>query len=385
MIERRAETSMPGAKRTGALASLALVLAIALIASPPAGAGAETRYRVTGAGLGHGVGLSQWGAYGFAKHGRAYRDIATHYFKGSKIGKVKARRAIRVLLDTTSGSVSFSHSDRACGRNLKPSSTYRAALGGSGVRLESSSGRRLAGCGKTLDAKGVADPIRIGGQGSYRGDLLATAAGGTLYIVNEVGVDDYVQGVVPNEMPSSWPLAALQAQAVAARSYALATNAGSGVFDQYDDTRSQVYGGLSTEAAKTNRAVRRSHRQVLTYNGKVIPGFYSSSSGGRTENVEFAFPGATPEPYLKSVQDPFDDASPDHRWRLTLSRSEMQSKLGDLVKGRFRGIKVTKRGVSPRIVKAKVLGSGGATTVTGSDLQGRLGLRSTWAKFKRLR
>jgi stage II sporulation protein D len=382
MIQRLAETRRRGAGRAGALASLVALIAVLTAAAP---AGAETRYRITGAGLGHGVGLSQWGALGYAQHGRSYRDIATHYFKGSKVDKVRARRAIRVLLDTSSGSVSFSHSDRACGRDLKPSSTYRAALGGSGVRLENASGHRLAGCGKTLDAKGVAGPIKIGGQGSYRGDMLATRASGTLYIVNQVGVDDYVQGVVPNEMPPSWPLAALQAQAVTARSFALANDPGSNVFDLYDDTRSQVYGGLSTETPKTNRAVRKTHHQVLTYNGKVVLGYYSASSGGRTENVEFAFPGAPPVPYLKSVRDPYDDAAPDHRWRLTLSRAEMQSKLGSLVKGRFQGIRVTKRGVSPRIVKAKVLGSGGATSVTGTDLQGRLGLKSTWAKFKRLR
>lgn len=384
MSHQRAERPIAGARRPALLAATALLALLLALAAGPARAGAETRYRVLGAGLGHGVGLSQWGAYGYAKYGRRYRDIATHYFKGSKIARVKASRSIRVLLDTTSSSVSFSRSDRACGRDLKPSSTYRAALSGSGVQLERSTGRRLGGCGKTLDAKGVAGPIKIGGQGSFRGDLLATAAGGTLYVVNKVGVDDYAQGVVPNEMPSSWPLAALQAQAVATRSYALATDAGSGVFDQYDDIRSQVYGGLLTESARTNRAVRRSHRQVLTFDGDVIPGFYSSSSGGRTENVELAFPGASPAPYLKSVDDPFDDASPDHRWRETFSRSEMQSKLGDLVKGRFQGIEVIKRGVSPRIVEAKVRGSRGASTVTGSDLRARLGLRSTWAKFKRV-
>ena len=381
MTHQRGEEAIAAGRRLPALVIIALLL---LTAATPASAAAETRFRVLGAGFGHGVGLSQWGAYGYARHGREYRDIATHYFKHSKIGKVRASRSVRVLLDT-SGSVSFSRSDRACGHHLRLSSTYRAALRGSGVRLENARGRRIGGCGKKLVARGVAGPIRIGGQGSYRGDLVAAASGGTLYIVNRVSVDDYVQGVVPNEMPPSWPLAALQAQAVAARSYALATDAGSGVFDTYDDTRSQVYGGLTTETPKTNRAVRRSRRQVLTYRGKVIPAFYSSSSGGRTENVEFAFPGASPAPYLKSVKDPYDDASPEHRWRETFSRAEMQSRLGDLVKGRFRGIDVTKRGVSPRIVRAKVLGSRGATRVTGSDIQARLGLRSTWAKFKRLR
>jgi stage II sporulation protein D len=364
--------------------ALVLPALLALLLALAPGAAAETRFRIKGAGFGHGVGMSQWGAYGYAKHGRAYRDIVTHYFRGSKIGKVRGGRTIDVLLDTTGGAVAFRRAKRACGRDLKPSRSYRAVLKGGHVRLESRRGKRLAGCGETMDARSAKGPIKIKGRGAYRGDLVATGAGGSLYVVNRVGIDDYVQGVVPNEMPASWPLAALQAQAVAARSYAIATSSSSGPFDVYDDTRSQVYGGAGSEARKTNKAVRKTRRQVLTYKGKVIVGYFSSSSGGRTENVEYAFPGATPKPYLKSVKDPYDDASPDHRWHLTLTRHQMQARLGDLVKGRLRAIKVTKRGVSPRIVRAKVIGTRGFTSVTGSDLRARLGLRSTWAKFKRV-
>lgn len=363
----------------GTLAVLALLLAL------PSGAAAETSFRIVGHGYGHGVGMSQWGAYGYAQHGKSYRKIATHYFQGTKIGTVKPSKSIRVLLGTTSDGVSFSQARRACGHDLKPARTYRAGLRGAKVRLERANGDRIDGCGEKLVAKGAAGPIQIGGEGAYRGDLVAAASGGTLYVVNQVSLDDYIAGVIPNEMPSSWPLAALQAQAVAARSYALATNAGGGTFDQYDDTRSQVYGGLSTETPSTNQAVRKTERQVLEYSGEVIPAFFSSSSGGRTENVEFGFPGASPQPYLKSVRDPYDDASPDHRWKETRSRREMQSMLSGLVKGRFQGIRVTKRGVSPRIVSAKVLGTKGSTSVTGSDLRTRLELRSTWAKFKRIK
>jgi stage II sporulation protein D len=157
------------------------------------------------------------------------------------------------------------------------------------------------------------------------------------------------------------------------------------LFDVYDDTRSQVYGGYGTETKRTNRATKETTRRVVKYNGKAIVGYYSSTSGGRTENIEYAFPGASPVPYLKSVKDPYDDTSPYHRWHVTLSRGEMQAKLGSLVRGRLQRIKVTKRGVSPRVVRAKVIGTGGATRVTGSDLQIRLGLRSTWMKFKKLR
>jgi stage II sporulation protein D len=355
-------------------------LAMLVVAIAPSAAAAK-KFVVTGHGNGHGVGMSQWGAYGYAKHGADYRKIATHYFKGSKVGTVKAGKTIRVLLGTASNSIGFSKSRRACGHDLKPGKSYRATFNGSRVKLERGNGKRIAKCGKKLVAKGAGGKIKIGGEGKLRGDLVAAASGGSLLVVNQLTLDDYAAGVIPNEMPSSWPMDALQAQALAARSYALAT-AGNGPFDVYDDTRSQVYGGLPSETKRTNKAVSRSKRQVLEYKGDVIVAYFSSSSGGRTENVEYGFPGASPQPYLKSVKDPYDDASPDHRWRLSYSRSRAESALSGLVKGRFKGIRVTKRGVSPRIVKAKVLGTGGATKVTGSDLRSRFSGRSTWMSFK---
>ena len=364
-------------------AGLAGLVLLALILAAPSTASARTKFQIKGGGFGHGVGMSQWGAYGYAKRGKSYRAIATHYYKGTKVDQVRSSKSIRVLLDTGS-SVSFSRSKRACGTDLNPSRTYRAGLRGSKVRLERANGNRITGCGGKLVAKGVAGPIEIGGQGRYRGDLRAVASGGALYITNQVKLDDYIKGVIPNEMPVSWPLAALQAQAVAARSYALATDAGSDVFDQYDDTRSQVYGGVASETSKTNRAVRTSRRQVLEHRGNVIAAYFFSSSGGRTENVEFGFPGAEPKPYLKSVRDPFEGASPDHRWRESFSRSAMSSRLDGLFRGRFQGIRVLKRGASPRVVKARVLGSKRSSNVTGSDLQLRLELRSTWFKVKRV-
>jgi stage II sporulation protein D len=363
------------------LGAAALALILGLLLSAPASA--EVRFEAVGHGFGHGVGMSQWGAYGFAKRGSGSREIATHYFRGTKIGRVKRSRSVRVLLGTD-GTVEFSGSKRACGTNLRPGSRYRATVNGPRVRLERANGRRLASCGGKLVAKGAAGPIRIGGQGAFRGDLALISKAGTGYVINDVGVDDYVKGVIANEMPSSWPAAALGAQALAARSYALATDSGGKIFDQYDDTRSQVYEGLSSETRRTNAAVAKTARQVIEYRGEVIPAFFSSSSGGRTENVEFGFLGTEPKPYLRSVRDPYDDASPDHTWRETFSRAAMEEKLSGLVKGRLRGIRVVRTGASPRIVRAKVVGTRGTTAVTGADLQVRLGLRSTWVRFRRL-
>lgn len=366
-----------------ALAASAALVVLAAILIAPAGAEARASYVIVGHGYGHGVGLSQWGAYGLAKHGRGYRAIATHYYRGTKVGMVRAGRTLRVLLGAEAGGVRFRGSRRACGHDLKPARAYRAALRGGRVQLRRGNGKRIAGCGRKLVAKPAGATLRIGGQGRYRGELLAAASGGQLLVVNQVGIEGYARGVLANEMPASWPLDALRAQALATRSYALATGGRDRWFDLYDDTRSQVYGGVATEQKRTNRAVRTSRRQVLRYRGDVIPAFFSSSSGGRTASVQFGFPGASPKPYLTSVRDPFDDASPYHRWRVRMSRSEIESRLSGLLKGRFRGVRITKRGDSPRIVTARIRGTGGGTAVSGATLRDRLGLRSTWFKVKR--
>ena len=122
-------------------------------------------------------------------------------------------------------------------------------------------------------------------------------------MINAVGARAYVKGVVPNEMPSSWPLAALEAQAVAARSYALATSGG-GAFDVYDDTRSQVYGGKDSETRAHQRADEAHPGEVVRYGKQVATTYFFSTSGGSTESVQYGFPGAAPVPYLKSVGTP---------------------------------------------------------------------------------
>jgi stage II sporulation protein D len=184
-------------------------------------------------------------------------------------------------------------------------------------------------------------------------------------------------------MPFSWPQDALRAQAVVARSYALSGRVNGDGFDLYDDTRSQVYGGLTAETKPTNRAVKATAGEVVEHRGDVVATYYFSTSGGATESVQFGFPGADPEPYLKGVRDPYDGASPYHSWREKLSERQMEDRLGGLVHGDLRAIKVTKTGDSPRIVRAKVVSSGGVEEVGGLTLQDRLGLRSTWARFKK--
>jgi stage II sporulation protein D len=171
-------------------------------------------------------------------------------------------------------------------------------------------------------------------------------------------------------------------QAVAARTYAITTDAGGPVFDQYDDTRSQMYGGIAAETASTDAAVAATSGQIVTYHGAPVATYFFSSSGGYTENVENVW-GGSPEPWLRGVPDPYDGAAgnPYHAWGQDLSIGAAAAKLGHLVKGAFEGIAVTRQGVSGRVISGQVIGTGGRTRVTGSELASSFGLLSTNATF----
>jgi stage II sporulation protein D len=356
------------------------------VLAAPEAAGAATRYVVNGAGYGHGVGMSQWGAYGFAKQGRSGSEILAHYYPGTAIQPAPPR-TIRVLLQTGPREVAFDGAAQAGGRSVGAGTTYRVRRTKTGIALLTPRGSVIGRSTGAITVNGAGPSVRLLGRslngitsGTYAGSLEFMPDGPGVTVVNAVPLEDYVAGVVPGESPSRWPAAALRAQAVAARSYALATSRG-GVFDHYPDTRSQVYGGRSVEQATTNAAVNATAGQVLTYQGKVATTYFFSSSGGRTENVENVFYGSKGQPYLRSVEDPYDTAAPKHRRRRTFTAAQMQARLGRLVKGTFRGIRVLKRGASPRIVRAVVIGTRGSTPVNGATLKAKLGLYEAWAYF----
>lgn len=365
------------ARRAGPTLIAAWVLACALLA--PAVSDAKT-WIVKGGGFGHGVGMSAWGSYGYGKHGWGYKRIIGHYYRHVKVGKDKGNARVRVLLASRSGDVKFDGAVKACGKRLKPSKTYRAARRGSKIRLESGAGKRLAGCGKRLHAKskGIVD---IHGVGKYRGALetVPSADGGQL-VVNRLDVEEYVRGSLPGEIPPDWPKETLKAFAIAIRSIALSTDVGGKAFDIYSDTRTQVYGGVKLESKRTDKAAKGTRHKVVTYKGDVIQATYFSASGGRTES---RFLGGPKVPYYRSVKDPYDKFSPQHRWTFRFSQGEMDSRLGPYVDGRLRKIKVLERGDSPRIDSAKLIGSRGSTKVRGDTIQVALGLYDRWAYFKK--
>ena len=167
----------------------------------------------------------------------------------------------------------------------------------------------LAGPVTIRAAKGAY--LSYGGK-AFRGDLRVANVSGRIQLVNVVGLEAYLLGVVPGEMPKDWPLEALKAQAVAARTYAVGHIVRGRPFDLYSDWRSQVYYGVDSEAPGPTQAVQETAGQILTYDGAPAQTFYFSSSGGRTISALDAF--GLDLPYLVSVDDPWDAASPNHAW-----------------------------------------------------------------------
>jgi SpoIID/LytB domain protein len=210
----------------------------------------------------------------------------------------------------------------------------------------------------------------------YRGWIQVSSNGRKVQAVNVVALEQYLYGVVPQEVPQDWPAEALKAQAVAARSYALATRKSGGTFDLYPDTRSQVYGGVDAERFSTTAAVDATAGQTVTYKGRPAVTYFFSTSGGRTASIQDAWPGSSPVPYLVSVPDPYDSFSPHHRWGpLVYSVKPLRKKLhlpAGLVDVR------TTVNASARVTSLVAVTPLGELSVPGTLVRELLGLQSTW-------
>lgn len=208
----------------------------------------------------------------------------------------------------------------------------------------------------------------------YRGRVLLTPTQGGLAAINYVDLEEYLYSVLGGEMPSSWPAQALQAQAVAARSYALfqRQQSGNSLFDLGTSTSWQVYRGLETEAPSTRSAVEATRGQVLTYNGQIIQAVFHSSSGGHTENVEDVW--VQPLPYLRGVQD-YDAGAPVFEWSVALSMQDFDRR----IPGVGTLISAVPEETTPlgRVVSMRFQGNGGTRVLKGSDIRSALGLKST--------
>jgi stage II sporulation protein D len=220
---------------------------------------------------------------------------------------------------------------------------------------------RLAGQTVRVESTG---PITVGGR-SYRGKILLMPEGTTVRVINEISIEEYLYSVVSAEMPSSWPGEALKAQAVAARTYAHynADHPRNSNFDLYDDTRSQVYGGTSTETAATRQAVDATRGLVMMHGGKVILAYFTSNNGGSTADPQFVF-GAS-YPYLKANKDDASKAQPLGQWVRPFQISDVENALqksGYAVSG-IRRIIPVKTCPSGRLVQLTLEHANGKVTL----------------------
>jgi peptidoglycan hydrolase-like amidase len=310
--------------------SACLATGLSLATAPSSYAGSTvtvpadaTSVTVFGEGYGHGHGLSQYGANAAAKRGLSTDQILRHYYPGTANGKASAQ--IRVLLSTRpslvvgtrSGLVASvvggrhwrlthlsSHAARTAKRwRITPVSATRTRL--SYRRAAHWRSFRVVSGQLQFSAGGA--PIRLFAgrdSGTFRGTLRSARPSATSAdrdIINLVPLESYVKGVVPNEMPAVWAPAAVRAQAIAARTYAVheRTTVHRGWFDVYDDTRSQVYRGAGSEQPASNRAVAATRHRILTYGGRPAFTQFSSSNGG----YMLTNPGF---PYLVSGRDVYD-------------------------------------------------------------------------------
>jgi stage II sporulation protein D len=364
---------------------LGVALLVAAIACATAGvARAGTSLIVTGHGWGHGVGMSQWGAYGYALHGWKYGRILAHYYPGTRLTR-EGDPQVRVLLAQRASAVTVGCATAMVvtdGRRL--TRTLRAGTYGVGPRLVFPVRRNGGGFsfGNVAVLNCPRAPLTFDGR-EYHGTLVLRSQGGGVSVVNDVSLDTYLRGVVPSESPSHWPLAALEAQAVAARSYAMAELRPTSWYDLVPTTADQVYGGVRAERPRTDRAVYATLGQVLTYGGRIARTYYSSSSGGRTEAVQDAWPGAAPIPYLRSVPDPYDTYSPHHDWGpYNFSGPRLSARLG--LGSAVESVHVVRDSSQRAESVVFRLASGATATRSANQVTRSLGLLSTWFSIGQL-
>ena len=377
-------------------------------------AAAPSRWTIRGAGFGHGVGMSQYGAYAMAEAGRSTRQILAHYYAGTTYEAVKDRSVIAVNLRHRDGTVAV----RTTTLSGSSGGAFTVTLGGTTLRGNGDtatftrSGSSVAvscdGCSGATSAAGARarvtfdegdDLLLVDGSGYDHGDLVLTPSIGTssgLETVLRVLLHgEYLDHIA--EMPWSWPPAALRAQAAAARAVALRKRAegikGSCACHIYDTTMDQVFGPYPSSANRAfwprwKKAVRATGSSgtgyVPRYEGRTLEALYSSSNGGWTASNSEVW-GTTQVPYLTSVRDNWSLSSlnPRASWRTEVGRASLASAfgLGDVVR-----LNLSDRTASWAVDTARATSSKGtSSTISGQQLVARLGLSSAWVRHDKKR
>ena len=384
------------------LAGAGLAVAGSLAAPVPAGAYPVPNISLVGHGFGHGRGMGQYGAYGYATtYGWTYPQILSHYYGGT-IESTVSPQDISVRLDELAGRADVTFAIPGGTITVKGTADTATAIrvhdnGNGTYTLFSQTGCTAATStpfpgtfsgAVTLDPPSVNDTsssvIRVCDLGSraYQGSF--TVSGGTT--VNTLPLDEYVAGVVPSESPASWGAtggeAALQAQAVAARSYALAFVAGGGSICDTDFC--QVYGG---DADLGPAGGYSTYSDFATYStdGRVLR--CSASACGAPNSVAFAEYSSSTGGYsaggrFPAVVDAGDatPSNPNHTWTANVPVSAVESAYPQI--GTLSAVTVTRRNglgdLGGRVEAMVVSGSGGSVTVSGAQFSAALGLKSDW-------
>ena len=350
---------------------------------------------VTGNAYGHGHGMSQWGARGAAVQGLGFQQILAFYYPGT--GLAAAGGKMRILLTADNDdNLKVAQAPGLRVRDLGNGRTYRLTKQARAWRLKTVAGqtrvyfktgswhlyetggrKALAGDGQlSSTARQLTLKLPGGSTKAYRGKLRFTNTN----TVNVLNIEKYLRGVVASEMPASWPAAALQAQSVAARTYAArgrADRTGSS-YDLCDTTSCQVYGGLATEDSRTSAAIADTAGKALTYGGQYAFAQFSASNGGWSSDGG--------QPYLKAFEDPYDKAiSPYLHWKVAVDPAKLQTAYPQI--GTFQTMQITQReGGRPFdgggwVQSVHVVGTNGAVDITGSGFRSLYGLKSAYFTF----
>jgi stage II sporulation protein D len=378
--------------------TLGLVGAASLTDPPAAAADPSTGPRsgsfyVTGAGFGHGWGMSQYGAYGAARKGLTWKQILAFYYPKTVRTALPNTGTIRVWVTADSdGSLTFKGaagaqvSDGSRSYALPTGSSYaywRISRSGSGYKLSyrSSGGSwktRSTGLGtSTWTASSSAGSLRLvlpsGSTRGYRGTLSLIKRGSSGRSVNTVSVENYVRAVVPSEMPTSWHPEAVKTQAVAARTYGafLRERSGSSGYDICDTTSCQVYRGMDNETANGDAAVRATAHVIMAFGGKPAYTQFTSSNGGQITTGDYS--------YQIAQKDPYDGLIKDQSWSKTISASRLGNAFGV---GTAKRVQITKRDGygkwGGRVTTIKITGSKRSVTVSGTTFKGKFGMRGNY-------
>jgi stage II sporulation protein D len=358
-----------------------------------------------GRGYGHGVGMSQYGARGRALAGQLAPEILAHYYPKTTLGATDPAALVRVLVlnafaataarpltVTGIGSTwTIDGVDATFPKSARLTLAQTAAGATTWTRTVTATDGTILLTGPSPSTLLVrpattASYLELTSKATtynlYRGFLrirLTTTA--TVY--DHVGLDLYLRGVVPVEMPSTWPVEALKAQAIASRSYAVhRLHPTVGSFDVYDDTRSQVYRGRRAETTAGNAAVSMTSGGVVMSGTVVANTLYHSADGGWTENNENVFTSSSGAivagavSYLRGSSDrapdgtSYDAASPYATWSTATysatALSAIFAKDSRTNVGTVTAIDLSHRGVSGRLISVTLTGSLGTKTVSGA-------------------